>query len=313
MPTYPYQFRRDTLKNWQSANPVLREGEMGLELPGVVDDDGATMFKFKIGDGVTAWNDLPYASGPAGPSPEYEWSGTSLRFMNPDGTWGKYVNLQGPQGAKGEQGDPGPEGTVTPATKATIGGVIIGDNINVTAKGCASVNDGSTSQKGVVQLTNATNSKTGKLAASDTALANTYAAATKAASTTQAGRVQLSNSLTSTSQTTAATSAAVKALNDKIADVTGKAYITATWHSGNDWYRKWSDGFIEQGGLLEFSGDGGYQTLNTPFTTTDYTIVFGKHAEPGNHYATTVVSQEKTGFMHASPYGKWAYYIATGY
>ena len=139
MPTYPYQFRRDTLANWKSANPVLREGEMGLELPGVVGDDGVKMFKFKIGDGATAWNALPYASGPAGPSPEYQWSGTSLRFMNPDGTWGSYVNLRGPQGTKGEQGDPGPAGTATPATKTTIGGVIIGDNINVTANGCISV------------------------------------------------------------------------------------------------------------------------------------------------------------------------------
>ena len=33
-----------------------------------------------------------------------------------------------------------------------------------------------------------------------------------------------------------------------------KAYVTETWHSGTSWYRKWSDGFIEQGGKLTFTG-----------------------------------------------------------
>lgn len=138
MPTYPYQNRRDTPENWQSANPVLREGEMGIEFPGVVGENGVEIFKFKIGDGVRAWSDLPYASGPAGPSPEYEWNGTSIRFKNPDGTWGEYIDIQGPQGIKGEQGDPGPAGTATPATTTTIGGVIVGNGLKVTPEGCLS-------------------------------------------------------------------------------------------------------------------------------------------------------------------------------
>ena len=141
MPTYPIQFRRDTPENWQSANPVLRQGEMGIELPGVVGENGVEIFTFKIGDGVRPWNDLPYASGPAGPSPEFEWSGTSIRFKNPDGTWGKYINIQGPQGIKGEQGDPGPAGEAVPATTTSIGGVIVGDGLEVTEEGCISVSN----------------------------------------------------------------------------------------------------------------------------------------------------------------------------
>lgn len=39
--------------------------------------------------------------GDIGPRPAHQWSGTSIRFQNPDGTWGAYVNL------KGNQGDPG--------------------------------------------------------------------------------------------------------------------------------------------------------------------------------------------------------------
>jgi hypothetical protein len=46
------QFRRDTAANWASVNPVLAQGEMGINL---------TTMQFKIGDGLTAWNALVYA------------------------------------------------------------------------------------------------------------------------------------------------------------------------------------------------------------------------------------------------------------
>ena len=50
--------RRDTASAWTTANPVLAEGEIGIEVPdtGV----GSGIVKIKFGDGVTAWKDLPY-------------------------------------------------------------------------------------------------------------------------------------------------------------------------------------------------------------------------------------------------------------
>ena len=42
--------------------------------------------------------------GETGPAPAHEWQGTSLRFKNPDNTWGDLVNLQGPQGEAGTGG-----------------------------------------------------------------------------------------------------------------------------------------------------------------------------------------------------------------
>lgn len=48
------QFRRGTAAAWTLADTVLAEGELGLET-----DTGL----FKIGDGVTAWTSLAYASG----------------------------------------------------------------------------------------------------------------------------------------------------------------------------------------------------------------------------------------------------------
>ena len=44
--------RNDISSNWKIKNPVLKKGELGLEV------DTALM---KIGDGATAWKDLSYA------------------------------------------------------------------------------------------------------------------------------------------------------------------------------------------------------------------------------------------------------------
>ena len=46
------QLRRDSSTNWTSANPTLALGELGLETDG---------YKYKIGDGATAWTSLGYA------------------------------------------------------------------------------------------------------------------------------------------------------------------------------------------------------------------------------------------------------------
>jgi Major tropism determinant N-terminal domain len=47
------QLRRDLAASWANINPILAQGEPGAEL-----DTG----KMKLGDGVTAWNQLPYTS-----------------------------------------------------------------------------------------------------------------------------------------------------------------------------------------------------------------------------------------------------------
>jgi hypothetical protein len=51
------QLRNDTAAAWTAANPVLAQGEMGIEN----DTD-----LFKVGNGLNAWADLPYG-GIAGP------------------------------------------------------------------------------------------------------------------------------------------------------------------------------------------------------------------------------------------------------
>ncbi len=45
------QFRRDTAERWAEENPILMEGEFGLE---------TDTHKGKMGDGVKTWNELDY-------------------------------------------------------------------------------------------------------------------------------------------------------------------------------------------------------------------------------------------------------------
>lgn len=52
MPT-TFLLRRGTGIDWATKNPLLREGEMGLEI-------GTN--RYKIGDGFRRWVDLPYFS-----------------------------------------------------------------------------------------------------------------------------------------------------------------------------------------------------------------------------------------------------------
>ena len=48
------QLRRDTTANWNNVNPILADGEPGLDI---------TTNQIKYGDGANAWVDLSYASG----------------------------------------------------------------------------------------------------------------------------------------------------------------------------------------------------------------------------------------------------------
>jgi hypothetical protein len=45
------QLRNDTAANWSSTNPILAQGEMGIETDTRL---------FKIGDGVNTWSELQY-------------------------------------------------------------------------------------------------------------------------------------------------------------------------------------------------------------------------------------------------------------
>lgn len=88
------QFRRDTASAWTSANPILSQGEAGFEY-----DTG----KFKVGNGLTPWNTLPYSSGTTGPT-------------GPLGPTGAASTVTGPTGPTGATGPTGPTGATGPVS-----------------------------------------------------------------------------------------------------------------------------------------------------------------------------------------------------
>lgn len=77
-------------------------------------------------------------------------------------------------------------------------------------------------------------------------------------------------------------------------------YVHETWNSDSNWYRKWSDGWIEQGGKIPNLSYWTWAsvTLNTPFTTTSYTIVAGVTVIDGS----STDGQEANGFCFGLRY-----------
>lgn len=64
--------------------------------------------KFKIGDGINAWNSLSYATmGATGKAIEFDWVGTQLGVRQEGTPTYTYVDLKGVQGDKGDPGDDG--------------------------------------------------------------------------------------------------------------------------------------------------------------------------------------------------------------
>lgn len=77
------KLRRSTAAQWTATNPVLAEGEFGAE---------RDTRKFKIGDGVTAWNSLQYWGGSGGGAADF----IDLGDVPPSytGQGGKYVKVK---------------------------------------------------------------------------------------------------------------------------------------------------------------------------------------------------------------------------
>ena len=75
------QFRRGTAAAWTTANPILAEGEMGIES----DTD-----LFKIGDGITAWTALAYG-GIQGTAGTNGTNGTNGQGVPVGGTVGQIL------------------------------------------------------------------------------------------------------------------------------------------------------------------------------------------------------------------------------
>lgn len=86
---------------------------------------------------------------------------------------------------------------------------------------------------------------------------------------------------------------------------TTSAVLTKTWIQGTSWYRKYSDGWIEQGGTFTKQRDTNTQvTFPVAFKNTNYTIATAQYAQlSGNAPGCSFTDKLTTGFTHN--YGSW--------
>ena len=109
-------------------------------------------------------------------------------------------------------------------------------------------------------------------------------------------------------------------------------YMTASWRSGNSWYRKYSDGWIEQGGSATTSTTINITTtkitFTTPFTSTINVLggfVKAKHNAPFGQlwfqsgdatltgFVGSVVAYNSNGNANHASSGGTCYWYASGY
>jgi hypothetical protein len=76
------KLRRNNAAQWTAVNPVLAEGELGLELD---------TRKFKVGDGATSWNSLQYWGGSGGAADFIDLGDVPVSYA---GAGGQYVKVK---------------------------------------------------------------------------------------------------------------------------------------------------------------------------------------------------------------------------
>lgn len=222
--------RGDTAANWATSTLVLLKNEIGIE---------SDTRKIKIGDGVNIYKDLAYATL----TPEevstliQEASHSHENKAILDATTASFTSalltkLNGIEDGANKY-------TLPNATSSVLGGVKIGTNISVSS-GTISVANGTTSAKGVVQLTNSTSSTSTTTAATPSSVksaydlansANTAAANAQSTADSKIGSVSLASgtnngTLKLTVDGTATDNIAVKGLGTA-AYTASSAYATA--------------------------------------------------------------------------------------
>ena len=270
------------------AGPAGQQGEQGE--PGPKGDTGATGPQGPQGPqgepgpkGDTGARGATGATGPAGADgadglpPEHEWQGTALRFKEPDGSWGQAVDLRGA---------PGSSATVPIATTSVAGKVKVGTNLSVAADGTLSVASASTSAKGVVQLSSATNSTSTTLAATASAVKAAYdkaSAATAFPADTQMLFVQDAAPTGWTKQTTVS-DATIRIVSGTTGGKTGGSVAFST-------------AFVS-GKAITLSGNVGATTLST--------AQIPSHTHPANYLTTgNDYDRDQAGYSNNDTGKKW--------
>lgn len=81
--------------------------------------------------------------------------------------------------------------------------------------------------------------------------------------------------------------------------------VVSTWKSAVNWYRVWSDGWIEQGGIVNVTAHPQTATLNKRFSNTNYTIVSGGGNGLGSSATTVAVGSTTCYDRTVSTFKAW--------
>ena len=69
-------------------------------------------------------------------------------------------------------------------------------------------------------------------------------------------------------------------------------YITDTYSNGNNWYRKYSNGWVEQGGYVSGARDATVELL-VPMKDTNYTILTSKNTDSYDSSSVSINTYNK--------------------
>ena len=92
--------------------------------------------------------------------------------------------------------------------------------------------------------------------------------------------------------------------------------LKSAWNNGANWYRKYSDGWIEQGGQFSFTPQEGQVTLHLPFSNKHYyASASPTTAGSGANYNPALYAKSTTTFQYNSMIAKACsgYWYACGY
>lgn len=323
--TYKIQLRRDIASNWTSENPILSNGEKGLET-----DTG----REKNGDGITAWNNLGYISPPynniiAG---DTIYGGTvidNLNTINKNGFYTCYSTATGVPSASyswfvtHQNSNVGTASATQRAVAYTTTPVVYERTKSSGTWNAWELqgSEGSVTQLGTCSTASATAEKAVTLSGFTLATGSTI-------------EVTFTNANTAASPTLNVNSTGAKAIYNEAGtavSATNPAYFPAgstvefiyngtnwvfkkrvveNYVNGTSWYRVCSDGWIEQGGKVTVIGGGTTVTLLKSFSDTNYAVLATAFNAPS---ATCNFQSSTTLKITANNVGDVVFWEAKGY
>ena len=177
----------------------------------------------------------------------------------------------------------------TTATGSVLGMVKLSDSTTSTSAASTGI---AASPAAVKAAMDKANSAATAASNAQTAANSAATAASNAQTAANSAATAASNAQTAANTANAGLVGVVRFVNGVGADAAGKVvlgkgvYLTESWTSGNSWYRKYSDGWVEQGGFAASSGtNNGTITLHVAMKDTNYWCMAyyqGTAADTGN-------------------------------